>query len=165
MKQIKEGRFPDGRRFVFEPEEPTMQSRFSKIAYTMLTVIVWLPQYLWRHLGVPHQPPCPRHGFHDGVTEHDTARPRYYCDMFRGSSGWVVGTVHSCCKCKAEKAKMKQDGDPQYEEHTHYFRTYDPRVTEAYFKSEWRMVAHKMPIRFTWDRGVTTPTCQMIRRP
>ena len=165
VARVKEVKAGTADNFMFLSPEPTMKKRFSKPAHTLQSVIVWLPQYLWRrsNLGVPDQPPCPRHGFHSRVTEHDTARPRYYSDTSLRSSGWIVGSVNTCALCKSERAKLKADGNPIYKQHHHYFRSYNPKVTEKYFQSEsWNFIAYLMPVRLTFRRGVSTNLAQLV---
>ena len=63
VARVKEVKAGTADNFMFLSPEPTMKKRFSKPAHTLQSVIVWLPQYLWRrsNLGVPDQPPCPHH--------------------------------------------------------------------------------------------------------
>ena len=54
----------NGDRFHFHPPAACMRKTpFSGILYTVLPVIVWLPQILFKNMGIPNQPPCPVHGF------------------------------------------------------------------------------------------------------
>ena len=86
--------------FEFLPPAPTMSRRFKKSAYRLSNTIVWAPQYLFKHLRIPEQPPCPTHGFVHGITEHSNARPRYCSGLTLGTSAWLQGTVNHCKLCR-----------------------------------------------------------------
>ena len=128
VQQVKDGTAED---FEFRPPRASMQRAFSALAFTLLSVIVWLPQRLFSVRGVPREPPCPVHGFvGNAVTQHGMVRPRFYADLFLSGSGWLVGSLHSCRLCREKRTALKAAGDPKYKDTHHYFRSYNEGVLE-----------------------------------
>jgi hypothetical protein len=158
MQAVKAG---TASNFQFHPPSPAMALRFKKSSYTLSGSIIWAPHYLFKHLRIPLQPPCPVHGFVQQVTEHQVARPRYYSGLTLGTSGWLGGTVHKCQLCKSDRAALKAAGDLSYKDKHCFFRSYNPAVTRQYFQSaRWRFVAELKPVRILGRRAVTVELAQ-----
>ena len=139
-KPVDEVKAGTADRFRFAPPDPTMvRGAFTTAAFTMLGVIVWLPHLLWRHLKIPPQPPCPKHGFDCVVKQHGTkvVRPRRYVGVNLHDCGWLVGSCHKCMTCMAERAAAKSQGLPF--KHLHYIifaaTTRDPSPSMPWWKS------------------------------
>jgi hypothetical protein len=47
------------------------------------------------------------------------ARPRRFCGVTRDTSGFLVGSLHMCSKCKAEKDAMTDESEKK-DKHCHF---------------------------------------------
>ena len=124
-------------------------------------VVVWLPHIIWHKLGIPPQPPCPEHGFPDEgeddfVMSKGMARPRRFCGVTRDTSGFIVGSLHMCTKCKAEKDQMADESVEKKAKHYH-FRAYNPGVISQYLQHpKFSFVGSELQLlRLTHRRAVT----------
>ena len=122
-------------------------------------VVVWLPHIIWRKSGIPRQPPCPVHGFPDEgeddfVMPKGMAQPRRFCGVTRDTSGFLVGSLHMCSKCKDAKDAMV-DGSEKKAKHYH-FRSYNKGVTSQYLRHpKFSFVGSELQLRLTHRRAVT----------
>jgi hypothetical protein len=153
------------RDFYFHPPEASMRRGiFSSIAFTLASVIVWMPHFLWKHLRVPSQPPCPRCGFEGEVKAHGRAPARRFSGLSLGDCGWIVGSVHRCMTCFAKREHLKSDGQP-YKHITTYFRSFNPDVTAQYASHpRWSFIARVMPLYFTHRRAVTRALVDTVNK-
>lgn len=145
--------------FIFIPPCASMRKRASAALFALQMAIVWLPHVLWRALGAPLEPPCPDHGFPapgetSFVKQHGMAPPRRFTGVTRETSGYIIGSVHTCAKCKAEKDALHGAAKKAK---SFSFRSYSAGVLKQYLKHKvFSFIADELDIQITWRQAVTS---------
>ena len=98
------------------------------------------------------------HGFpaddeQDFVTQHGSVRPRRVSGLTQCTSGYLVGTLHKCHKCKGERAQLQ--GAARKARH-YYFRSYHPGMLQKYSEHpKFSFVALEFPLMLSHRHAVT----------